>query len=328
MPRKKPTGLYRVLLRDAWNATWHRKHLWVFGIFAALISTGGVLDVTLNSIKRMKAGGTLLERFLDSSFIGYDLFGAYITQLGLLGHARVSILVLSIVLLVILLLVMAIVSQAALILGAKSKKIPDVHALRQKGWGYFWPIFIVDVFTKFFTGLLVVLTTLPLFLFFVQTSGYNAILFAVLSIVFFAGILIINIISILAIIDIVEKGDGATHAIRQAWRLFRRQWVATIEYAVIQFFLVLIAGFLLLALVALLSMPYAVIYSTSLLSGSFLIFLVSNVLFALLVALVVLGFSGAVVTFQYHAWYGFYKRGMHKVHGSKLMSKLHRLFHG
>ncbi len=324
MLRKKSTRLYRVLLKDAWRSTWNRKHLWIFGIFAAIISTGGVVDVAFHGLKRMKSGGTFLEKFMDSSFIGYDLFGSYVSQLNILGQTRITAIAVVAILVVILLIIMSVVSQAALLLGVRSKRKHKPHELKQKGWKYFWDIFFVDFFTKFFTGLLTVLVTLPLFLFYIQTTVYNELLYMVTSVIFFAGIIVINIISILAIIDIIEKKDGASQAIVNAWRLFRKQWVATVEYAVLQFFVVMLAGFVLIALIALLSIPYAIIYSISLLSGSFLVFLIANILFALFIALIILGFSGAVVTFQYHAWYLFYKRAMHKAHGLKNMAKIMR----
>ncbi len=71
MPTKKSTSIYRTLLREAFTHTWQRKSLWIFGIFAGLISTGGVIEVALSGIKQVTTGGAFLQQLLDQTFVGY-----------------------------------------------------------------------------------------------------------------------------------------------------------------------------------------------------------------------------------------------------------------
>lgn len=328
MPTKKSTGLYRKLIQEAWSLTWERKALWIFGIFAALISTGGVVDVAFASLKKVRSGGSLLESLLNSSFVGYNLFAQYVNQLQLLGTGRVALILAAITIASLALFVMAIVSQAALILGAKSKHIPSPHTIRKEAWSHFWDLTIVAVLTKIANLLLVSLMTLPLLLLYIQTTHYHAWLFFILMIIFLPAIIVVNTISVLALMDIVHKGKRAIGAIEHAWRIFKKQWLAAFEFGFLLFLIVFGAGVIMISLLMLLSVPYAIIYTITLLTGSFGFFLFANVTFVLLVFLLFLFFGGGAVTFQYTAWYQFYKRASHRTHGKIHFSKYLRWFRG
>lgn len=326
MPKKKPTALYRTLIRDAWKLTLERKALWVFGIFAALITTGGVVDVALASLKKVRSGSNLLEQLFSSSFVGYDLFAQYVQQLHLLGPTRTSWLIAITTLCAIALFIMAIVSQAALVLGAKSKHTPEPYKIRKEALAHFWDLFVIAVLTKLFNAILIMLLTLPLVLLYIQTTTYNAWLFFLMMLVFLPAIVIVNIIAMLSLMDIVHKGHRPLHAISYALNVFKRQWLGTLEFGLLLFMLVFSAGLLLTGLLVLFAIPYSVIYTVALLSGSYTVFLVANVISALAVVMSILIFGGAAVTFQYTAWYQFYKRAMHKTHGKKPISKYLRWF--
>jgi len=325
---KKSTALYRTLIRDAWKLTLERKALWIFGIFAALVSTGGVIDVALASIKKVRSAGSLIEQLFSSSFIGYDLFAQYIRQLYLIGPERTSWLISVFTLCAIALFVMAIVSQAALILGAKSKHTPDPYHIRKEALCHFWDLFLIAVLTKLMNGILIMLMTLPLVLLYIQTTQYNAWIFFLIMILFLPAIIIVNIIAMLALIDVVHKGHGALHAIEYALRLFQKQWLATLEFGILLFLLVFGAGLLFIGLLTLFTIPYSILYTVALVSGSINLFLITNVLAALAILFAILIFGGAAVTFQYTAWYQFYKRARHKTHGKMHFSKYVRWLRG
>jgi hypothetical protein len=139
--------------------------------------------------------------------------------------------------------------------------------------------------------------------------------------------IIVNIIYMFALIDVVETGAHPLDAIHTSTQLFARQWLATIEYGFILFVVVLGAGLVLLTAFTLLFIPLSGFYAAALLSGSFWVFLLFTILSACLFFAVFLTFVGACVTFQYSAWYHFYKHGLHKTHGKKTFSKIWRLVH-
>src|SRR3989338_4394715 len=125
MPAKKSTMLYRPFLREAWRLTWERKSLWIFGIFAALISTGGVVDVVWRALQKIQRAESLLENLADSSFMGYDVAASYIGQLATLGPQRTSFIIIVSTLMGILLVIIATLSQGALLLGIRHKAHQD-----------------------------------------------------------------------------------------------------------------------------------------------------------------------------------------------------------
>lgn len=317
--------LYRPFLREAWRLTWERKSLWIFGIFAALISTGGVVDVVWRTLEKVKRTESLLENLANASFIGYDVAASYIGQLATLEPQRVSFIVIVSTLMGILLVVMATLSQGALVLGLRDKTPRDPYELRQKAMAHFWSLFLIGLLNKLLMLFLVVLMTLPLLLISVSSNFGHGLLFFVLMLLFLPAAIIANIIYMFALIDVVETGAHPLSAIHTGSQLFARQWLATFEYGVILFFLVFGAGLLFIILVALLLIPLSAFYAVALFSGSFAVFLTFNVISACLIFAVLLTFGGACVTFQYSAWYHFYKHGLHKTHGKKVFSKILRL---
>ncbi len=317
--------LYRPFLREAWRLTWERKSLWIFGIFAALISTGGVVDVVWRALERVERTQSLLEDLANTSFIGYDLAASYIGQMAVLGPERTSFIVIVATLVGVLLVIMATLCQGALVLGIRAKTHQDPYELRQQASRHFWSLFLIGILNKLLMLILVVLMTLTLLLASLSTTIGHAALFLLLMLLFIPTTIVVNIIYLFAIIDVVENNSHPLHAIQTAARLFAKQWLAAFEYGALLFFVVLGAGVVLLLVLALLVVPYSLLFSTTLLIGSPQIFLAANIVSALVFFAVILAFGGIVVTFQYSAWYGFYQRGLHKTHGKKAFSKILRL---
>ncbi|NQV90093.1 hypothetical protein HQ487_01650 [Candidatus Uhrbacteria bacterium] len=328
MSRKKSTTLYRPFLRDACRLTWQRKSLWIFGIFAALISTGGVVDMVWQSLQKVQRAESLLHSLMNHSFIGYDIAASYMAQLNTLGSQRTSLIVIAATLAGVALLVISILSQGALILGIRSKKPEDPYILRNNAASRFWPLFLVGTLNKILTGIFMLLMTLPLLLISVSSAPAYGALFFVLLVIFIAASIILNIIYIFTLIDIMESDVPVLQAIHTSIRLFLKQWIAAFEYGALLFLLVIGGTCLFVLFLALLLVPYSILFSVIILSGSSALFLTFNILSIFVLIAFVLMFGGACVTFQYSAWYNFYTHGLHKTHGKKVFSKLIRLIHG
>lgn len=322
---KPSTALYRKIIQEAWQLTWRRKALWIFGIFAAVISTGGVMDIAMATLKKVEVGGNLLEQLMNSSFIGYQIASQYILQIEHIGTARAAGIITASTLVLLLVIVLAVLSQGALVLGAKNKEVPDPRTLRKEAHRHFWQLFSIASLTKIANALLVILMTLPLLLFYLETTRYSTAIFFLSMLIFLPAVLIVNIISMLALIDIVVNNRPVILALEHAVKIFSKHWVATIEFSFLLFCVVFGAGILLIALISLLTLPYAIIYSAALLSGSFSIFVAINVFSTLVMMTLILAFGGSMVSFQYTAWYLFYKRASHKTLGVLPFAKIFRL---
>ncbi len=323
--RKKSTSIYTTLLKEAFTLTWQRKSLWIFGLFAGLISTGGVVEVALLGIRRITCTSSLLAHLMNPTFVGYTHVSSFILTLEKIGPSRLMIALTLCTLFGILFLCAGIISQAALIRAVKLTQ-KDIRHIQHSVHKHFWDIFAIDACTKILTILLTALTALPTLYFLLVGNSFTSTLLFVHLILFIPSVIILHILSMLAIVDVVEADHHALHAIHQSLRLFKKHWLTTIEFGFLLFAVVCVAGLLMLSLLVLLSIPYTFLITLILISGSSVLFLVVNFILLVCFFLLVAGIGGAIVSFQYHAWCVFYQRATHKIHGKKSFAKILRLF--
>ncbi len=324
MRRNKSTTIYRSLLREAFSVMWHRKSLWIFGIFAGLISTGGVVDVAISGMKRATETGSLLTNLLDRTFIGYAYVSEFITYLIPISSSQVTPLITVGTLVCVALLVCGVISQAALIHAAGNPN-RHPHEIRRHVLKHFWNVFLIDLTTKILYLVMTTLLILPVILFTQNNGNFASTILFFHFLIFIPAVIILRIISLLALVDTVETKSSALNSIYSALRIFRKQWLATLEFGFLLFLILSISVFGLLAVIILLSIPFGYINSVVLLIGSPLLFFSMNIITGLLMITLILTFGGALVTFQYSAWRFFYKRATHSIHGAKLFSKLWRI---
>lgn len=320
----KPATIYRTLLRDAWNVTWQNKSLWVFGLFAGFIATGGVIDTLITGLKSVNATGTLLERLLDRSFIGYSYASQFILQVYRIGSSQFSYLLIFATLVLLGLISAGVLSQAALVHGAGADPKKHPRAIRRHVMKHFWQVLLIDLLTKVLSMILLTLTSLPIVLLSISTGRFAWLAFIHLF-VYIPAIIILYILSILSIIDVVESDSNALHAIFHAVQIFKTHWLAAFEYGLILFLLVMSAGLLFLATLGVLSWPYGVLHAFALTAGSTTLYILVNLITAIILFALVLTFGGMVVTFQYSAWQTFYLRATHGLHGTKSFAKIWRI---
>ncbi len=324
--KKNSTAIYRTLLRESLTLAWQRKTLWIFGIFAAIVSTGGVFDVATAGMRRVQLGGTFTHQFISSCFAGYSMFGSFLSRAQTLGPTHGIAALFFIILICVGGIFLAVLSQTALIHGIKSPTHEHPNVIRKRAHDHIARIFTLDVLTKLAGAVAIAIATIP-FLWQGPVSDNTFLLLACIQLViFFPLVLVINILSFLAIIHIIETEATISEALSVAWNIFARHWLATFEYAILLFLLIALSGFVLLAIILFLTVPYALIYSASLLTGSFIIFVVANALFGLVALAIILAFGGAVITFQYSAWYLFYKQTGLPLHARLPIAKTFRLF--
>ncbi|MEK7615310.1 MAG: hypothetical protein AAB431_02920 [Patescibacteria group bacterium] len=326
MPTKKSTSIYRTLLREAFTHTWQRKSLWIFGIFAGFISTGGVFEVALSGLKQATAAGSFLEQLLDQTFVGYAYASQAILLFQQIGPGQIGAFLILCTLFCLFFLVLGIISQAALIHSVRFTQ-KNFTELRRSVHKHFWDIFLVDAFTKILTILLTALTTLPTLLFLLNGNSFSSTLLFCHLVLFIPAVIVLHILSMLAIVDVVEADHHAFEAIRKALQLFKKQWLTTLEFGFVLFALVCIAGLCLVTLLILLSIPYSFLFTLTFISGSSSLLLGLNLVLLLIILGLIFTVGGALVSFQYSAWCAFYKHAAHRTYGKKAFAKILRLFH-
>ena len=304
------SSVYRPLLRRAWSLTVHAKHLWLFGLFSALLVSGGEINVLLRNFDRLNALGVWASSVRER---GFDLsFPMFTPWVGLpSGFYIVSAFLL---LLVCFLIWFALVSQGALIWGIERERrrahchIEEGITAGKRG---FWRTTALSMGFHLVTSLAWAIFSLPpflLYLAFGSSAWYT--IFLLVSFVCLIPIgLLCSLLYRLALVASLTESLSPLDALRSAWKLFLAHWLVVVETAII-----LTLGTTLAAIVALsVAVVGIIIIFGPLALLSFIIgvpLAVSLTLGAAVIAffLSIMGVGALLATFQQAVWLLLYTR--------------------
>lgn len=324
MKTNRSKAQYRHLLRDAWNTTWQRKGLWIFGIFAIVMTSGGVLDIALRGFKRVVGASELMDQMINGTVPGFGLFAEYVRQFTMLDQTRVAVSFAILVVLALALLAATVLSQSMLLLHAADKKPRPFADLLSRASRTFVAVFATDMLMKLCLALATLITSLPLVLFLFESTSLNAALYIVSFVFFFPIVMSVNSVGMLTIVGLVCGRRHPADAFHESLALFRKHWLVILELGVVLFAVSLLAGLAAAALLLALTVPYTVATAVVLLTSSQLMYLLSMGLAALVLVAIVLLCAGMVTAFQYVVWLRFYERSSR----FGLTAKLERLWNG
>lgn len=329
-PGVKNSGakVYRPILKKAWEITRQNKFLWIFGFFAALVGNGGVYEIFVKGFDRVTSRGEIFLQktnwLWDQSIFALPRLEQVYKQAPLFVYLF-WIIVLAVLLVLGLLICFSIASRGALIgcvkkiLGRRKTGFKDGW---QTGLKFFWPVFGLNVLARALTFGLLVMTALPVMFFITGGNGgagWNLFLYILAFVVFSLLALLISFMTIYASSFVVINNQTFTEAVRSGWRLFIRNWLVSVEMALILFLIILGAG----VGVVLFSLFYFIPITLLLVAFAYL-GLSSG--FWLVIVLAALGwiFSLCVVgamlsTFQFSAWTLLFLELNKKVVWSKLL---------
>ncbi len=299
---------YRTLLKQAWATTWEHKYLWFLGLFASLVAGSGSWEyqvVTQNlgqnpiegSYMRMGSilaiGDVLKNFFLGLASVFRNDFWTILNIF--------SILLITAVLLIFFIW-MAVSSQAALVGSLKklltAKKKPEglsIRASLSEGHRYFWPVLGLNILVKILIYFAFFLVGLPLLL---MTISDSSALFAVYIIIFVIFIPLAMSLSLLikyAIAYKVIENKSFVASLEHGTRLFKNNWLISLEMAIILFLINFLFSGLALVVFALFLLP---LFLLSLMFN--LYWLMILILFIAIALVVILG--SVLTTFQTASW--------------------------
>lgn len=312
---KKAQSLYREILFQAWQITWHQKLMWILGLFSAFIATGGALE--------------LLSRNLKWVFSPYPWWRSYHLMP---SHLNAPVTVWLFVLILILLGLFAIFIWAvirsfiSLIKSANSyreKTKIDLARIWHKSQEKFWPVFGAVAVFKILEYLFIFLSLLPLWGFIL---GYWDItkLWVIYPLVFLIavfGSLLCSFMVVFTSCYIVLENDKITDSIFRSLNLFGRHWLVSLEMAIIIFVINFIFSTLAVAIIVIVTIPVAAIVFSSLVFSLPIFGSAAVFLGILLSTLLILWVAGILGTFHTVAWTLLFKR----MHNDNALSKLIRL---
>ncbi|MBI3290699.1 hypothetical protein HYZ76_00285 [Candidatus Falkowbacteria bacterium] len=287
---------YRQIFKQAFKIAWEHPAFWFFGFFLAFVGSAGEIELLLGGY------GFSVDGFIISFWEG--LFGAGFFSLntlkgiaGLLAVNPFSVLVfllLSMVALGLMAVViwLIIVSQSAVISGAigasKNKNVSFAEGFFT-GLKNFWPVLGLNFVLRIVTWGLFILTALLSILDFPGS--------ALIYIIFFDIFLILTLIASFvvkyAICGVILKNSSFKDSIKQAWQIFRSNWLLSFEIATILFLIYVVTNGLLLFFLPLMLL-YALKIFVSFTLGIYLI------IFALLVFFIFIEIILAI--FHWASW--------------------------
>ncbi len=287
---------YRTIFKQALSLTFKHPSLWLFAGFAAFLGTASEIDllfggyafgadaILFSFVLGLVEGGALSIGGLQG--IGIVLATQPVFLLAILLVMLIGIALSSFGVLVMVVSQTALVSQTVAMSSNRTLRITECLRL---GVAKFWPVFGFTVMLRIGITALIFLTTA---LATVKMSGILALFIVVFDILLVIAIIFSFLIKY-AILGVILKGWKFSEAPKQALEIFRRNWLLSIEIAVVLFMIVLVTvSFLLFML------PVIFYYTAQLLGGfSF------GVTLILLLSLVALAATEIALTiFHWATW--------------------------
>jgi hypothetical protein len=259
--------LYRPILKNAWQITKKFKALWFFGLFAAILSSGGEFElisrIIFNSgtseqsvikgiVENFKLG--LEAGLTNGTSIWSNIWTSVIeSPTALLSALLVMLITITITAFIVWL---AVVSQVGLVrnidLNSKNKKT-TVNEGIDKGVEKFWPILIVNAIYKLIILIVFILLGKEILLLTIlKTTG---VILHIVSLVIFSIItVIVSFLVRYQLLYMILKNTNAKEALKSSYDLFKNNWLVSIEMAfilfIVYFIITSIAAFVIAVLIA------------------------------------------------------------------------------
>lgn len=320
---------YRNLLKQAWLITWKHKFLWFFGLFSTLLAAGGSIEYKMldQNINQGLINGSLLSAGSFAQLI-YTLKTLCLGFINLFTYDILTIInVLTIILicltLMITLLWLAVSSQGALVISVKkiisnNKKKEEVLTIRDgltAGHKKFWKVLGLNVIIKLAVNAILFIISLPLLLLALRDSNWFVLVYIILFVIFLPVAVSLSLMLKYAIAYSVLDNEKFITSIEKAHKLFRKNWLISLEMAIILFIINFFAGLAILIAMAILFFPLFLVG----ISFNFFWLVVLMVLLAL-IFLVLCG--SALSTFQISTWTNLFIR----LKDGSVLAKLERIF--
>lgn len=320
------SSIYRAIMRQALKIMWQTKFLWFFGLFAAVLETDRVVNLVVDKYPRLfdlsNFLTTLREAYLIDGWKAFTPnFGTFFTNFTL-GN---GLLLLLFVVLGIFLLWLALVSQGALFSGAYKtykKQRTSFGALVKIGNAKFWKTLWLNLLTRVSIGVVWFVLGLPFALIFVAKGiDWSQSVFVIAS--FIASIIFALFAYFLfryALMFMLNDGLGTGAAIKAGWGLFKKNWLVSIEMAIVLFLADVLTVIILLVGIFVLLLVYAILSALGLAGLNLVIF----VILCLAAVLWIIWVAALSSVFRHTTWTILFVR----ISEGEVMPKIMRLIAG
>ncbi|MDD5341902.1 MAG: hypothetical protein PHH01_00145 [Patescibacteria group bacterium] len=309
-------SIYNDIIKKAWRIIWRNKFLWFFGLF--LVWIGQEVETLIRNYYLQTEGSLSLDSWRELFKSGFG--GIFSDAWGLVSSTTLTAVVVMLVFVLLLILVvwLTVISVGGIIhstIQAENGKAVAYNQAFAIGQKHFWKNLIVYLLAKIADYIFLILTGLVASL--VAFGVIGVVVSVIMILLSFAVSLIIGFVAKYAACYVVARGQTLTEAVRSGWKLFIKNWLASIEMAVIIFVINFIVSLGLIIVLVIVSVPFLllVVILSQGMAGA------SNVLLYVLTAIILLVtvFVGSVLSsFQFSAWVLFFL----KLDQGKKLSKI------
>lgn len=311
---------YRKILKQAWKVTLQNKILWFLGFWVALMGNGGEYELFIKSLKQVSLDQISFNTLSGLFTTNFIIKGVFINFKNLF---LVQSPLISFGFLVVLggLIYLTITAQGALIDSiyhqVKKKHKVNLNKTWLKTKSKFWELLFTNLIFK--GGGLIIAFSLawPLVFLLRHISGLSITSSGlIVGIVFFAPMaILISFLVKYTLIYIIAKRKDPLSALISSLTLFKKNWLITIENALVLFLINLAVSIVTFVIVLILSFPIIatislIIYPLALPVGYYY----TVIAWMMIILGPIIG--GILAAFQYSSWTILFikltgKRGMH-----------------
>lgn len=322
IPHDKP--VFREVIPQALKFAWTHPTHWLLGIFAAILFSGGALDIFWKFTDSIQKQGQAL--YLSNSIERFwYAAGAASSSVAWAAYAKAFIAIALFIIIIFAILAFSCICQGALVHAIGNYKKDKKKSLRQAltvGSRAILPIVILNIMIIVFIWLARFGVSFPLGIALGSDNPAFAAVYVVSFIVFTVLTLGLGILQIYTLNALILQKTTLAKALERAWKLIKEHWLVTIETIIVQSLIIIVLVFAVSVAGIILTFPATILFLYAFININTLLYQISlGIFFAvmLLLGLLTTGFS---VAFQYATWTMMF----HKFGEGGAIPKLHRLF--
>jgi hypothetical protein len=296
------SAIYRPLFLAAWKKTWEHKRLWLLGIFATAMASGGLFESISGHWRAAIHWRTMIEQCLNGTLPGYEWLVSYNRYLTGMPPLKQYGLATAIVLIIVGIIIVGVASQGALLASSLEKRPLDLNTLVKKSSVFFWSILSLDILGKLAMGIIFIITVAPIVLINPLPFGWQQYPPFISLTLFLIGAVFVTAMQMLSLVGVVSKHLNPLSAISEAWDIFRFHILVTFELGFLLAFTSVVAVIFTMLFLFALAIPLTLLFFAATALASPSLYLITIFFSVILIVAVILLASGALTTFQYTVW--------------------------
>ena len=252
----------REVIQRALEIIWRKKFLWFLGFFAGLATYGGEINFLISNINSIDVPQRIVGGLRDAAAKGQiDNFFDQLRLVFRLYPGQAFGFVVLLLLIAAAIIFFVIISQAAImrIVGRTAeKKAGSLFDGLANGASKFWSLFNVNLISRLFVvALAVIFAGIPGIVYYLNGNFGWAVTMSISWFIIFVPVsLVVSLLTQYAIAYISLEDQTAPQAMRNGWKLFRENWLVSLEMAFVIFAFNLLVVVMITALALFAVSPY------------------------------------------------------------------------